>query len=127
MLNSKGDRAWYFSYPSWGILFLSSFVLTAPIVAQSSAEDHPWRFDVASVKPSEPGPAPGFPHQPPVRVGGTYSRIHITVKGCIQVAYKMAPYQVSGPAWIERERYDIAAKMPEATTDEQVLLMLQTL
>jgi len=34
-------------------------------------------------------------------------------------------YQVSGPDWIDTERYDIAANVAEGATKDQVRLMLQ--
>ncbi len=45
----------------------------------------------------------------------------------LQLAYRLPPDRVSGPAWMDSERYDIAATMPANTPDAQVPLMLQTL
>ena len=42
-------------------------------------------------------------------------------------AYEVKPFQVSGPAWLDTERYDIVAKVPAATSKEQVNLMWQNL
>ena len=42
-------------------------------------------------------------------------------------AYGLKEYQVSGPAWIDSERYEIAAKIPAGATWPQVSLMLQLL
>lgn len=42
-------------------------------------------------------------------------------------AYDVKAYQVSGPAWFGTERYDIAAKVPERATEEQVRVMWQNL
>jgi uncharacterized protein (TIGR03435 family) len=36
-------------------------------------------------------------------------------------------YQISGPAWLASERYDIAAKVPAGATQEQVDVMWQNL
>jgi len=52
------------------------------------------------------------------------------VTGIIERAYNLKPYQISGgPAWIDSERYDIAAKVDGegAPSMEQVHRMLQTL
>src|ERR1039458_10122897 len=43
------------------------------------------------------------------------------------MAYRLPGYRISTPAWMESERYDLAAIMPPDTLDDQVLLMLQTL
>jgi uncharacterized protein (TIGR03435 family) len=42
-------------------------------------------------------------------------------------AYDVKEYQVSGPAWLNTERYDIIAKVAEGATKEQVNLMWQNL
>jgi uncharacterized protein (TIGR03435 family) len=79
-------------------------------------------FDVASVKPSQ-GKAPGFGGREP----GRYTRWHLTLKVALQLAFKLAPYQVEGPGWINEGRFDVLGTMPASTTDDQVLMMLQTL
>lgn len=87
-------------------------------------------FEVASVKPAEP-PAQGRRFTPlsggpgtksPARLEGTAS-----MKTLLMRAYGVKNYQVTGPAWMETERYEIAAKIPPGTTKEQVALMLQSL
>jgi uncharacterized protein (TIGR03435 family) len=45
----------------------------------------------------------------------------------IPVAFAVKPYQISGPAWMKENRFDILAKMPEGATKEQVPQMLQAL
>jgi uncharacterized protein (TIGR03435 family) len=42
-------------------------------------------------------------------------------------AYGMRPYQISGPGWMETERYDIDARYPAETRPEEFSLMLQKL
>jgi uncharacterized protein (TIGR03435 family) len=42
-------------------------------------------------------------------------------------AYDVKEYQVRGPDWLNTERYDIIAKVPAGTTDEQVKRMWQNL
>jgi len=42
-------------------------------------------------------------------------------------AYDVKNYQVTGPSWLESERYDITAKLPSGTTKEQANIMLQNL
>ena len=41
-----------------------------------------------------------------------FSCTNISVKDMIARAYGMKAYQISGPGWIESERYDVAAKIP---------------
>lgn len=45
----------------------------------------------------------------------------------IMQAYQLLGYQVSGPSWLDSERYDISAIKPPGASDEQVRLMLQNL
>jgi uncharacterized protein (TIGR03435 family) len=41
--------------------------------------------------------------------------------------YDVKAYQVSGPAWMATERYNVIAKVPEGATKEQVNVMWQNL
>jgi uncharacterized protein (TIGR03435 family) len=90
-------------------------------------------FEVASVKRSTPppqgarvffGPARGGPGTPdPSQITWTYARL----RDLLMTAYDVKEYQVSGPDWLTSERYDIAVKVPEGATGEQVRLMWQNL
>lgn len=46
---------------------------------------------------------------------------------CIQSAYHVKFYQVSGPDWLVAERYDIMAKTDARASKEQLMVMLQAL
>ncbi|HJZ99835.1 MAG TPA: TIGR03435 family protein, partial [Candidatus Solibacter sp.] len=55
----------------------------------------------------------------PIPVGvdtepGKLTANNSTLKNLIQAAYQVKPYQVSGPTWIDSERYSIVAKAPSA-------------
>ena len=90
-------------------------------------------FEVASVKRSAPVPASGGVFFGPPRGGpGTSDPEQITwtyatLKGLLMRAYDVKAYQVSGPAWLDTERYDVAAKVPVGVTKEQVERMWQNL
>ncbi|MCU1337460.1 MAG: hypothetical protein JWO19_3041 [Bryobacterales bacterium] len=43
------------------------------------------------------------------------------------IAYDVKAYQLSGPAWLDTERYDVVAKVPAGATKEQVNVMWQNL
>jgi uncharacterized protein (TIGR03435 family) len=49
------------------------------------------------------------------------------LKVLLQMAYQLPAYRISGPGWIESERYDVLATIPPETPDDKVLLMLQSL
>jgi uncharacterized protein (TIGR03435 family) len=42
-------------------------------------------------------------------------------------AYDVKAYQISGPAWMATERYNVIAKVPEGATKDQVNVMWQNL
>jgi len=90
-------------------------------------------FEVASVKPSPPIPPNGRVYFGPPRGGpGTpdleqISWSYATLKSLLMTAYDMKAYQVSGPAWLDTQRYDIVAKIPASATKEQVNVMWQNL
>jgi len=49
------------------------------------------------------------------------------LSGLIQLAYKVKPYQISGPSWMSEQRFDVHATMPQGAVRDQVPQMLQTL
>jgi uncharacterized protein (TIGR03435 family) len=88
-------------------------------------------FEVATVKPSAPQQAGrmmmrarGGPDTPDP---SQYSVESFPLSRVIMRAYGVQSYQISGPSWIDSERYDIVAKLPAGTTKEQFQLMLQNL
>jgi len=93
-------------------------------------------FDVASVKPSPPldiaklqadmqaGKMPNFgAHITGLRAEYNY----MALRDLISVAYKVKPFQVTGPTWMATQRFDIVAKMPEGSTKDDAPAMLQAL
>ena len=100
-------------------------LLTAGTVfAQAPAA--PPAFEVASVKPAPP-PTPGVFK---VQMGGDPGMVdykNVSLKAVIARAWEMKEYQVSGPDWLDTERFDIVAKTPPNTPRERIPLMLQTL
>ncbi len=85
------------------------------------------RFKVASVKRVLPGNAPPALAWRPPRDHGRYTLRHVPLRVCLQIAYGLMPDRVEAPAWMDSERYDIAATMPADTPDDQVPVMLRNL
>jgi uncharacterized protein (TIGR03435 family) len=91
-------------------------------------------FEVASVKRGGP-PADGRPPRTWTRRGGPGTsdpeRLNYTgipLHEVVMIAWGLSePWQVSGPGWIESERYDIAAKIGPGVDKAQFQLMLQNL
>lgn len=53
---------------------------------------------------------------------------NMSLKDLIGFAYRVQPYQISGgPAWIDSARFDIVAKPETKATEDERLLMLQSL
>jgi uncharacterized protein (TIGR03435 family) len=75
-------------------------------------------FQVASIKPNRSGdPASTWNISP-----GELVMRNITLKQLVQIAYDVRDYSMSGPTWLESERFDINAKTPTeivATKDSQ--------
>ncbi|HLW77229.1 MAG TPA: TIGR03435 family protein [Bryobacteraceae bacterium] len=66
------------------------------------------KFEVASIKPSDPG-ARGFRVE--MDPGGRYVASGLTVSFMIQQAYDVHDFQITGgPDWIRSQRFDINAK-----------------
>ena len=92
--------------------------------SQSAAATAP-AFDVASVKPNKSSTGRNSMDRSP---GGGFSATNATLKGLIKAAYSIYDHQlIGGPGWLESERYDIVAKAPPNTPDNQLRPMLQTL
>jgi uncharacterized protein (TIGR03435 family) len=88
-------------------------------------------FEAASVKVAAPvaGSArrPKFSGGPGTPDPGRIDYQGVTLGSLVQGAYNLPFYRLSAPAWINSERYDISAKIPEGATDEQFRQMLQNL
>jgi uncharacterized protein (TIGR03435 family) len=92
-------------------------LLAAPAHAQ------PVEFEVASVKPNTSGER---------RAGTSTSRgqtrmTNITLRALIQMAFDVRDYSLSGPSWLDSERFDIVGKFPAGASRTQIPAMLQTL
>ncbi|MBZ5675824.1 MAG: TIGR03435 family protein [Acidobacteriia bacterium] len=90
-------------------------------------------FEVASVKrtpPPEPnarvffGPPRGGPGTPDP---GQITWSNAALRNILMTAYDVQTYQVTAPDWMNTERYDIVAKIPEGATKAQVNVMWQNL
>jgi len=88
-------------------------------------------FEVASVRPHSPQD-----NDQPTRNGGPGTRDpeHYFARGmplrillCTAFAAADCQQQISGPGWIDSEKYDLAANVPPGTTKEQFQTMLQNL
>jgi uncharacterized protein (TIGR03435 family) len=83
-------------------------------------------LEVASVKPS----AAQSDGHVRVSMGGDPGRVNytnVTLKNVLARAYDVRSYQITGPSWLDSERYDVIAKVPDGAPKEQIPAMLQNL
>ena len=100
--------------------------------ADAKSPDAKLEFEVASIKPSVMPGGRGM-----IRIGGrggpgsadpsraTYN--FSSLRDLLMDAYSMKRQQITGPDWLDSQRFDIVAKVPEGATKEQVKIMLQNL
>jgi uncharacterized protein (TIGR03435 family) len=95
-------------------------------------------FDVASVRAAEGGGRGGggrggMPMVFMMRTANVkVSPDGVTMRGvnfrtCVRWAYNVPDMQVSGPDWIDQQRYDIVAKASAGASEDQMRLMMQKL
>jgi uncharacterized protein (TIGR03435 family) len=95
------------------------------VVGVGAASAQP-AFAVASIRPSSAQVQ--FEHDGITETTpGSVRMRDVTVATCITWAYGVQHGQVSGPAWMENEHWDIQAKADGAVKDEQLKLMMRAL
>ena len=83
-------------------------------------------FEVASIKPSDPNPSNtmfiGMSAD-----GAMVKYTNITLLDCIRGAYRVRDFQIVGPDWMTKARYEINATLPAGASMDQIPEMLQSL
>jgi uncharacterized protein (TIGR03435 family) len=110
------------------VFFTSAAALAqSPGAAPASAP----AFEVASIKPAG--------QINPARIAAGAMKIGMTIDAArvdvgffsladlIRTAYRVKPYQVSGPSWLGTDRFNIQARIPEGVSKDLVPEMLQAL
>ena len=116
---------------SAGIRLVSGMVAAALATGAAASQTAPPAFEVASVKAAEPlDPAKLAAGQQ--RIGATIDAARVDLRSLslgdlIRTAYRVKSYQLSGPDWMNTERFDVVAKLPEGAKRGDVPEMLQTL
>jgi uncharacterized protein (TIGR03435 family) len=87
----------------------------------------PQTFEVASVKPSGPDNGNVLEGGPGKPDPGLFRYTGATLEDLIVTAYNVEYFQVSSKVPIDRDRFDVLAKVPPGTTREQLRTMLQNL
>ena len=113
------------------VILASGLIIFASCAAFGQGAAESPTFEVAAVKPAEPQPSgmmrvrmsggPGTPDP------GQLTYTNVSLKNVLMNAYDVRGYQINGPNWLDSERFDIVAKIPQGATKEQFQQMLQNL
>ena len=80
-------------------------------------------FEVATIKRSDPTSEVGQMIRDPRIV----ALAHVSLQNLLARAYRIKNFQISGPSWLDSERFDVVAKLPDGANQGQLPAMLQTL
>lgn len=83
------------------------WILVCIVLSVSAAQAQ--EFEVVSIKPNRSGSGSSSSHSDPGRLTATNNSLRVL----IQMAYGVPDYRIDGPAWLETEHFDLAAKFPE--------------
>jgi uncharacterized protein (TIGR03435 family) len=67
-----------------------------------------------------------YSNQQQVRFAGGSMSCKTTLRAILRAAYALKDYQIQGPDWMDREVYQIDARMPDGTSRSTQLRMLQS-
>lgn len=114
------------------VAFGTTLLIFTAVSAVAQPAAPPPAFEVASVKASASaggeGMGPGRGGREivtPSPAGVTMRNVHL--KTVIQWAYHLQAIQISGPGWLDDNRYDIVAKAAGEVPTDQQRVMMQTL
>jgi uncharacterized protein (TIGR03435 family) len=107
------------------VAIVSAGLATSARVVTQSSPVAPARFEVSSIKRSDPAEADsGFA----IRPGGRFVARNVTVRALIAAAYHVERTRVTGgPTWVDIERFTVEALAFENVTRELLEPMLRNL
>jgi uncharacterized protein (TIGR03435 family) len=83
-------------------------------------------FEVASVRASQHEVGPDYNNQI-TYTADRFTGKNVTLKRLIAEGWQCQINQVAGPSWIDRNEYDVEARVPAGTDHKQVALMIRVL
>ena len=102
------------------------FLAACAVFAQPPAA--PPAFDVASIKPNNTFVREMHLMGDDISIDPKSLTMRgISLQGAIRWAYDVKDYQISGPPWLNSQRFDIAAKCAAPASDAEMRQMMQTL
>ncbi len=97
-------------------------LLSLSAASGQTADSRP-TFEAAVIKPNDSASGSSSSH-------GSKSQVIIvnnSLRRLVERALTIKPFQLEGPAWMDNVHFDISAKFPIDTTDQDHILMLRTL
>jgi uncharacterized protein (TIGR03435 family) len=116
----------------FSVLRSTCVLMAVPAIMLAQAGNPSPRFEVAVIKPSAPF-TPADLAAGRVHIGMKTNPVRVEIGftnllGLIGIAYRVEKSQIKGPDWMKgSQAFDIAAKMPSGTSQNQVPAMLQAL
>jgi uncharacterized protein (TIGR03435 family) len=81
-------------------------------------------FEVATVKVNRTGSGrSNFPRL----INSTLTAENVSLLMLLQAAYDLSASRITGPGWLESDRFDVAGKAPPGVPDSELMPMLQAL
>lgn len=106
------------------LTFATCPAVTAVAAAQTAARR--LTFDVASIRPSQPGQVPQI--MKPLPKGTGYMVQNMSVKAMMSVAYRLPLSRIEGgPDWFDTDRYDVEAKAERSYSLDDLHTMFKNL
>ena len=108
--------------PAAGLILFTSLAAFGQTAAARPA------FEVASIRPSQTRAGVDGGGREIIEVSpGSLTMRNVRLASCLKWAYLVQDYQISGPGWLNTERFDIVAKAASPAPDNELRLMLQAL
>lgn len=111
--------------PTLRSLALAAAAMFCPLYGQTPKPNPTLEFEVAVVKPTVDPNAPGLIVHLPGERG--YRGVNMPLMSYLTVAYQVRPDQITGPAWLVTENFDMEGKADRTCTADELHLMLQHL
>src|SRR5215831_5017721 len=104
---------------------LAALTAFLPVLAVAQTAPAHLEFEVASIRPSPPmeGKVDIGMH-----IDGAQVRFNfLSVREFARIAWQLKDFQVVGPDWASSDRFNIVAKVPPGSTQDQIHEMMQNL